>query len=298
MAATVTVVVTTYYRNEMLERAIESVLDIEYPKVELIVVDGSGEGHARPVIERYDVDQYIPQPADCGPHAARSVGASVASGQYVQFLDDDDSFSPDTFRVRVPLLESNDDLGVVYSGVELYDGEIEYPDSDVRGDVLEPALRWSTGPCMPSTMLIDRAVLDEFLPFSNLHAADDLGFNIELARRTEFDFVDDPLTHHDDRSSLGDSLENARARRNVLDRYGDLYDQYPLAERAAQATYWRVLGIRLLREKGWSSEAIIAFAQALYHTNDRTLKDVGNLLTAIGGWRTRQVLERAFDDLL
>jgi glycosyltransferase involved in cell wall biosynthesis len=295
MAGTVTVVVTTYYRNEMLERAIESVLDVKYPSVELIVVDGSGEGHARPVVESYDVDCYIPQPTDCGPHAARSVGASVASGQYVQFLDDDDTLSPETFRARVPLLESNDDVGVVYSGVELYDGEIEYPDPDVRGDVLEPALRWSTGPCMPSTMLIDRAVLDELLPFSNLHAADDLGFTIELARRTEFEFVEDPLTHHDDRPSLGYSVENARARKRVLERYAPLYEQYPAAKRAALATYWRILGIRLLREEEWSPGAILAFARALYYTENMTLKDFGNLLTAFGGWETRRVVQRAFE---
>lgn len=297
MADPVTVVVTTHYRNEMLERAIESVLAVEYPHVELIVVDGSGEGHAKPVAADYDIDHYISQPVDSGPHAARSIGASVASGEYIQFLDDDDSLYPASFTDRIPLLESSDDVGVVYSGAELYDGEIERPDTDVRGDVLEPALRWSTGPCMPSTMLIDRTVLDEILPFQNLHPADDLGFTIELARRTEFDFVDKPLTAHDDRPSLGYSVENARARSRVLERYASLYEQHPSAERAALATYWRVLGIRLLRAEGWSSEAILAFMHAIRCTEDTELKDIANLLTAFGGWRVRRTVQRAVSNL-
>lgn len=297
MNETVTVVVTTYYRNQKLARAIESVFAVEYPNTELVVVDGSGEGHARDVVANHDIDHYIPQPIDSGPHAARSVGASVATGEYVQFLDDDDSLYPTSFDARVPLLESDDDVGVVYSGVELYDGEIERPDTDVRGDVLEPALRWATGPCMPSTMLIDRAVLDEILPFQNLHAADDLGFTIELARRTEFDFVDKPLTVHDDRPSLGYSVENARARSRVLERYASLYAQHPSAERAANAHFWRVLGIRLLREKGWSSEAILAFMHAIRCTEDTELKDIANLLTALGGWRVRRTVQRAVDNL-
>lgn len=50
----ISVVIATHYRNELLARAIESVLEQGYEPVELIVVDDSGEGHASPVIDRYD----------------------------------------------------------------------------------------------------------------------------------------------------------------------------------------------------------------------------------------------------
>ncbi|OYR41434.1 hypothetical protein DJ75_14110 [Halorubrum sp. Eb13] len=54
MNPTISVIITTYYRNELLTEAIESILAQEYEPVELIVVDDSGVGHAEPVTERYD----------------------------------------------------------------------------------------------------------------------------------------------------------------------------------------------------------------------------------------------------
>lgn len=78
-APSVSVVVTTYYRNEWLARAVESALDQRHEPAEVVVVDGSGDEHARPVVEGYDVT-YLPQPENRGVVADRNRGIARASG--------------------------------------------------------------------------------------------------------------------------------------------------------------------------------------------------------------------------
>lgn len=270
--ALVTVVVPTYYRNERLQSAIQSAYAQAWP-VEVVVVDGSGEAHARPVVESFaDRDPiYVPQADDEGPHAARSVGAGYADGEYVQFLDDDDRLLPGKFAAQVPLF--SEDVGVVYSG--LIDEEWGYcePRSAVEGDVLREALELRTFPAIPSTMLIERGLVEELRPFEHRHGADDSGAKIELARRTEFAAVDEPLVYRGKPAeSLSSSWDHVRGRRYLLERYDHLYDQFPDSVRrtALRWTHYRA-GNKHLEESAWSPKAIASFARAAYHApRDRT----------------------------
>lgn len=243
----VTVVIPTYRRNDRLRRAIESVIGQSHGAVEVIVVDGCGDGHARTVVESIEAEvRYLPQDADDGAHAARSEGVAVAEGEWVAFLDDDDRFHPPKLERQ---LERADETGagVVYCGAEWENGHRILPDPQIQGDVLEYALRFQMTPSSPSAMLIDAEVLAEIHPFTNRHGADDMGMKIELARRTEFAFVDDVLvTKGSDEMSLGSSFENVAGRFELVDEYDDLYAQYPNARRIALAhTYLLRADLRL-----------------------------------------------------
>lgn len=271
---TVSVVVPTYYRNDRLGEALDSVADQTYRPIETIVVDGSGEAHARPAVEEFDAAHlsldctYVAQERDEGPQAARSLGAERATGGYVQFLDDDDRLLPEKFDVQVPRLDSEENVGVVYSGLRDEEwGEIR-PDDPVCGDALERALRLDTFPAIPSTMLVDKAVLDEMLPLENRHGADDSGMKIELAKRTKFDYVDRVLVERgkpDD--PLSSSWAHVDGRKRLITKYSDLYDQFPPEVRrtATRQTYYRE-GRKHLEESYWSAAAIASLARAAYHT--------------------------------
>jgi len=169
-APLVSVVIPTYYRNDRLRGAIESVADQDQP-TEIIVVDDSGEGHAAPVVEAFDLT-YLALDRNRGSNPARTMGAERASGAFVQFLDDDDRLLPGKLARQVDLLESME-AGVAYCGMTYEDGQTVLPDPAVRGDVLDAALAFAMSPCVTSTMLTDREVLDEVLPLPDRPGGDD-----------------------------------------------------------------------------------------------------------------------------
>ncbi|MFC4549768.1 MULTISPECIES: glycosyltransferase family 2 protein [Halorussus] len=291
---TVSVVVPTYYRNDRLRAALSSVADQTYRPVELLVVDGSGEAHARPVVgdfagevadDSYFEWTYVPQKRDRGPQAARSLGVDRAAGSYVQLLDDDDRLRPGKFAAQVPRLEAEDDVGVVYCALADEEwGEIR-PDDPIRGDALERALRIDTFPAIPSSMLIDAGVLADLLPLGNRHGADDSGTKIELARRTEFDYVDEVLVERgkpDD--PLSSSWAHVEGRKRLVEKYADLYERFPPDVRATavRQTYYRQ-GRKHLEEKPWSAAAVASLALAAYHTPEDRPEYVRDAAAAVFG---------------
>jgi glycosyltransferase involved in cell wall biosynthesis len=280
----VSVIIPTYYRNDMLSETIESVYRQEHRPIEPIIVDDSGEANAESVVEEYEVVTYVPLEENQGPQAARNVGLERASGEYVQFLDDDDILREDKFAKQV---QKMDDVGVVYSGMEVYEtGRVVNPKPDIRGDVLEDALRLRLYPCSNCTMLIDRSVLEEIRPLKNRHAADDLGTMIELARRTEFDYVDEPLIHVRENldDALGKSWENVEGRKQLVESYRDLYDQYPPSVRARALCYiYRLEGEKYLEESAWTPRAIVAYGRSAYYApSNRSLHALDFLTSLLG----------------
>ena len=291
----VSTVVPTYYRNDRLREAIESVYDQRHRPIEVVIVDGSGEAHARPVAEEYDEAEYIAQKRDRGPHAARSAGAERSSGAYVQFLDDDDRLRPEKFDRQLPLFEG--DVGVVYSGLRDEEWGTVAPEADVRGKILDHALRIRTFPCIPSTMLVRRDVLEELLPLRHRHGADDSGMKIELARRTEFEFVDEPLVvRGKPDETLSSSWAHIEGRWKLIEAYAGLYEWFPpdVRRTAVRQTHYRE-GRKRLEERAWSPASVLAFARAAYHTPEETPKYLAETAGSVFGRPGLRAVDRLAD---
>jgi len=266
MTGRVSVVLTTYYRNEQLRAAIESVRRQTYDSIRVLVVDGSGEAHARPVAAEYDVD-YLAQDEDRGVVGARNAGIRATDGEYVQFLDDDDRIRPRKIETQVALLESDPGAGVAYGGVVTKAGDEVYPDPACRDDPLRCALQIIYPGTFPSSMLIERDVLEAIAPLKRRPSADDIGWTIELARRTDFAAVDEVLTdigRSEDHDS--DSIEFPLEVRKIIREYDHLYECYPPAVRHAALSFmYESLAIHALDDRWWSPTAPVAYLKAAYH---------------------------------
>jgi glycosyltransferase involved in cell wall biosynthesis len=213
-------------------------------------------------VNTFDGVDYVGLAENRGGNGARNAGYRRSSGDYVQFLDDDDEMKERKLEKQVALLSSRSDTGVVYCGVET-DSGVDLPDPEKQGDVLRSALHFDLYPCVTSTMLIDRDLMSQVAPLRIRPGADDNGLKIELAARTEFDFIDEPLVYHptlDD--SRGASLGAAVGREQILKEYADLYDRYPESmRRATFADTYRLKAKRLLQNNRWSARAIVAYAK-------------------------------------
>ncbi|WP_434522781.1 glycosyltransferase family 2 protein [Halorubrum sp. AS12] len=220
----VSIVITTYKRNGPLREAIESALNQSHKPAEVIVVDGSGNEYAEPVVKEYPQVKYLPQDHDRGVASARDDGVSACLSEYVHFLDDDDSLKKRAVEAKLNKARESE-AGVVYSGLEWHNGHSVLPDDEVHGDVLQTALSFAMAPCIPSTMLIRGDILKEVIPTAEL-PNDDGAMKIELARRTEFEFIEEPLTlRGDSDNSLGGSEVLVKERFEMIDYYEELYDE-------------------------------------------------------------------------
>lgn len=278
----VSVLIPTYYRNERLATALESVRGQRYGPIEVTVVDDSGEGHARPVAERYDAG-YVAHDRQRGANRARTTGIEASGGEYVQLLDDDDWLHPGKIGRQVAVLESEPAVGVVYCSHASPDG-VRRAGAAGRGSVLREALRFGPKACTNSTMLISAAVLREVLPLARREGADDVGLRIELARRTEFDAIREALVYKDTEGEKR-SRKPAVGREllNIVDEYDALYREQPpgVRETALRKAY-STLGENAIEQDGWSLTAVTAFAARLKYT-DRRVPDIARPIAALFG---------------
>ena len=273
----VSVVVTTHYRNEWLGEAIESALAQSYQPVEVIVVDDSGERFAEGTVAEYDVT-YVAHEENCGDNEARNTGLEHASGEYVQFLDDDDVLRPEKFARQVALFEADPGVGVVGCGID-NGGEVVSPTPSQRGDVLREALTLRMLPCVTTAMLLRRSALDRVLPLTQRPARSDVDWRIDLALSTRFDYVDRVLVEkrvHE--GNKGGSLVGREEDLRLLAEYADLYDRFePAFGHGVRRDIYRAYAEHVLSVRGRSWAATRLAALACYHGFAAGDLDVGTL---------------------
>lgn len=110
------------YRTELryLREAIESVRAQHYPSWELCVVDdGSGQPELERMVAAYAAaDERIkfrPLRENVGISAASNEGLAMCTGEFVGFLDHDDTLTDDALLRMAQVLSADPDLDVVYS---------------------------------------------------------------------------------------------------------------------------------------------------------------------------------------
>jgi glycosyltransferase involved in cell wall biosynthesis len=97
----VSVVIPTYNRAKFVTEAIDSVCAQTYRNFEVIVVDDGSTDDTHDVLRRYgDRIRYVYQ-RNAGCSSARNTGVREARGQWVAFLDSDDTWLPDKLAVQM-----------------------------------------------------------------------------------------------------------------------------------------------------------------------------------------------------
>ena len=118
----VSVIMPAYNASLYIEEAIRSVLDQDYPNIELIVIDdGSSDGTAE-LAESLGEQVRVIRQINGGPAAARNKGIADARGELIAFLDADDLWLPGKLLAQVAYLAEHPDVGVVYGKFVRWEG--------------------------------------------------------------------------------------------------------------------------------------------------------------------------------
>ncbi|MCC3411328.1 MULTISPECIES: glycosyltransferase [unclassified Microcoleus] len=105
----VSIIIPTKDRPEMLEIAIQSVLDQTYQNTEIIVINDGGVD-VEEVLNRLNYRgniSYVKQDYPRERSAARNAGLRIATGKYIGYLDDDDLYYPHHIQTLVDFLENS-----------------------------------------------------------------------------------------------------------------------------------------------------------------------------------------------
>ncbi len=129
------VIITTYQRAHLIERALRSLLEQTEGDWEAIVVDDGSTDGTEHIVQRYAADdariRYVR--VDHGGSAkARNAGVRTARGLFVTFLDSDDAYMPDHLSSRHAMLLAYSTVQLLHGGVEVV-GDPYVIDKDDHG---------------------------------------------------------------------------------------------------------------------------------------------------------------------
>ena len=124
----VSVVIPTYNACAFVEATLRSVVEQDYPNIELIIVDDQSSDGTINLVEQLLANQDRPSKIfsaiNGGQNIARNIGLALAKGVYVKFLDHDDLLPYHAISTQVLLLEQTaSDL--VVGSIERFTNEDE-----------------------------------------------------------------------------------------------------------------------------------------------------------------------------
>lgn len=196
----VSIIIPSYNRAHLIGETIESVLSQSFSDFELIIVDDGSTDKTGDVVRKYQGPiKYLYQ-ENQGRSSARNEGYKASQGEYICFLDSDDMLAPRMLEQQVALLDSNPNLGFVYtdyqfvdeSGVPLPKPEIFRAHPLRRGTIFRYLIYFDFIP--PSTILSRRDSIDEAGLFDpSLEPAEDLDWLLRISRCYETDYLTEPL---------------------------------------------------------------------------------------------------------
>jgi len=202
MPGSVSVLIATYNRADLLPQALESLFNQTRVPDEIVVVDDGSTDNTPELLKSYGSQLKVIRQENRGLPAARNVGLRAATGDLIAFLDSDDTLPVDSIALRAEYLEAHPEFSAVYGATYM---------TDLQNRVLG----WFRAPPLPSGMIFDELVCRTVFPMHSI-----------LLRRTSIEQV-------------GDFDEQLRVQLDLdyWARYGAIY---PFAAIDEVVAYYRV----------------------------------------------------------
>jgi glycosyltransferase involved in cell wall biosynthesis len=138
------VVMATYNRADLLVRAARSVLDQDHARVELLVVDDASTDDTATAVSSLGDSrvQYLRLEENGERGRARNVGVAAATGDYVGFLDSDDTLYAHHFATAARVIRAHGHPPWLHLGYDMREGEsVVALVDDLEGDVRDRLVR-------------------------------------------------------------------------------------------------------------------------------------------------------------
>jgi len=194
----VSIILPTYNRAQVIERAVKSILSQTYSNFELFIIDDGSIDNTVDIISSFKDERIncIKSKDNSGQVVARNMGLKQIKGKYIAFLDSDDEWYKNYLKRQIDVLSGlDDDYGLVYCKCRRLAGNnISYiPSRVIREEEVKFELLGENFTTLQGVLLKGRCLdkcgyLDENMP-----ALEDWDFFIRLSNICKFRYNDEVL---------------------------------------------------------------------------------------------------------
>ncbi len=246
----VSVIIPTYNRAHLIERAIQTVLSQTYQDLEIIVVDDGSSDNTEEVVMTLKDERirYIRHEENKGAPAARNTGIQAAKGDYIAFQDSDDEWLPQKLEKQMKVFETvSAKVGVVYTGfLRIENDKKEYipylwvtkKEGDIHKELLKGSFITTPAILVRKECFKKAGMFDERLP-----RLQDWELVLRLSKYYDFKFIDEPLLKSPYMTDSISSSEKARikALKLILSKHLDNF----MEDKKSLAKYYFGIGLHL-----------------------------------------------------
>ncbi|MBL8163903.1 MAG: glycosyltransferase family 2 protein [Anaerolineae bacterium] len=213
----ISVVIPTYNRADLVREAIDSLLTQTRPAQQIIVIDDGSSDETPQILKNYGEKICIIQQANAGLAKARNAGLRSVTGDFIAFLDSDDWLPPTSLERRAAVLDAQPEIAAAYCNVQVtnWEGVPLRLYTEVRpgprrsGMIFAELARYNLMP--PIAYMVRKTHLDSVGGFfaEDVPGVEDYDLWLRLAARYPFAYIDEPLAFYRVHSNMMNIAQNA-----------------------------------------------------------------------------------------
>ncbi len=220
----ISAIIPTFNRAHTLKRALVSVLDQTVPCKEIIIVDDGSSDETEELLKPYIESQKIKyvKTINRGVSAARNLGVSIATGDWVSFLDSDDEWLIKKNQLQLESFEKTNHLLIHGEEIWIRNGKrvnSKKKHKKYGGSIFEKCLPL----CLisPSASMIDRSLFKEVGGFDeDFIVCEDYDLWLRITAKHQVGFVETPIImkyggHQDQLSTKYKAMDYFRVKSMV-----------------------------------------------------------------------------------
>lgn len=187
----ISVITVCFNAVETIEKTILSVINQTYSNIEYIIIDGASKDGTLDVINKYrdKIACFVSEP-DKGIYDAMNKATKLAHGDFLFFLNSDDTFYDDSVLERIASSITN--FNTIY-----YGDAIMLPDGHVHGGSFNKKRLCHSNICH-QTIFYPKSVFGKYVYNTNYKLYADWNLNIECMGNNNFYFsyLNEPISYY------------------------------------------------------------------------------------------------------
>ena len=233
----VSIILPTYNRVNVIERAVYSILNQTYENFELIIVDDGSKDDTEQIVTAIEDKRirYIALGQNRGPAAARNEGVRQSKYNYIAFQDSDDEWKSDKLEKQMKTLQENPDVAIVYHSYQT-DRGVAYPQEWIakeqrQGQIFPYLLRGNM--IGTPTILMRKECFQAVGGFrEDMRCIEDHEFVLRIAHEYPIAYIDENLLNvYTSLDSVNYQMEHfITAKLYVIEKWKKEYLRYGLLE--------------------------------------------------------------------